>query len=164
MGSNLQINAGINKITDIIAYLCTYLEIIKGTNHLIQSGMNKASLLIIFFILLLCSPVLHAQQDRAKDYILVLHSINFRETWTHQAYEAIRTTLTHDGIPVKGEELQIPLIKDTAEINCKVDYLRQQYPFPPKAVICSSAGLFLITNGKTFRASSATRKAWFPAI
>lgn len=108
--------------------------------------MNKASLLIIFFILLLCSPVLHAQQDRAKDYILVLHSINFRETWTHQAYEAIRTTLTHDGIPVKGEELQIPLIKDTAEINCKVDYLRQQYPFPPKAVICIGDPAWLVSR------------------
>ena len=108
--------------------------------------MNKTGLLFIYVILSLCCPELRSQQDSPKDYILVLHSINFKETWTHLAYETIRATLADDMIQVKGEELQIPLIKDTMEIARKLDYLRQQYPFPPKAVICIGDPAWLVTR------------------
>ena len=68
--------------------------------------MNKTGLLFIYVILSLCCPELRSQQDSPKDYILVLHSINFKETWTHLAYETIRATLADDMFQVKGEELQ----------------------------------------------------------
>ncbi|MCD7850727.1 MAG: hypothetical protein LUH63_13925 [Parabacteroides sp.] len=68
--------------------------------------------------------------------MLVVHSINFNETWTHQTYETIQTLLTGEGIQVRGEELQIPIIKDTTEILDKLAFLRKEYPVPPKAVVC----------------------------
>ena len=61
-----------------------------------------------------CCQALFAQQHTPKDYILVFHSINFNETWTHETFETIRTTFTAEGYLVRGEELQIPAIKDTA--------------------------------------------------
>lgn len=97
--------------------------------------MRITGYLFTFLILLICKQARSAQHTD-EDYVLVVHSINFNETWTHQTYETIQTLLTGEGIQVRGEELQIPIIKDTTEILDKLAFLRKEYPVPPKAVVC----------------------------
>ena len=97
---------------------------------------KSGSIFILLIHLFCCCQALFAQQHTPKDYILVFHSINFNETWTHETFETIRTTFTAEGYLVRGEELQIPAIKDTTEIMDKLAYLREEYAVPPKIVVC----------------------------
>ena len=97
---------------------------------------KSGSIFILLIHLFCCCQALFAQQHTPKDYILVFHSINFNETWTHETFETIRTTFTAEGYLVRGEELQIPAIKDTTEIMDKLAYLREEYVVPPKIVVC----------------------------
>lgn len=108
--------------------------------------MGKTCHLFIVIAFLTYCRTLSAQQYAPKDYILVLHSINFKETWTEQSYEAICNTFTQRGLTVKGEELQIPLIRDTSEIISMQDYLRKQYAVPPKIVVCIGDPAWLIAR------------------
>lgn len=108
--------------------------------------MGKNCHLFIIIAFLTYCRTLSAQQYAQEDYILVLHSINFKETWTHEAYEVISNTFTQKGLAVKGEELQTPLIKDTTQIINKLDYLREQYAVPPKIVVCIGDPAWLITR------------------
>lgn len=93
----------------------------------------------LFFILsliLLIDRSMYALPDDKDDYILVIHSINFNEVWTQGIYEAINKTFTQEHITVLGEELSIPAIKDTTDVNEKLEILRNKYPTPPKVVVC----------------------------
>ena len=92
----------------------------------------------LFFILsliLLIDRSMHALPDDKDDYILVIHSINFNEVWTQGIYEAINKTFSQEHITVLGEELSIPAIKDTTDVNEKLEILRNKYPTPPKVVV-----------------------------
>ncbi|WP_298552133.1 HAMP domain-containing sensor histidine kinase [uncultured Parabacteroides sp.] len=100
----------------------------------------------ILFLLLMCCPAWSVQEKAAQDYILLLHSINFNESWTHEPCEKIRTLFPLEGIEVKGEELQIPAISDTAQICERIQYLREQYPTPPKAVVCIGDPAWLVVR------------------
>ena len=91
----------------------------------------------LFFILsliLLIDRSMYALPDDKDDYILVIHSINFNEVWTQGIYEAINKTFTQEHITVLGEELSIPAIKDTTDVNEKLEILRNKYPTPPKEI------------------------------
>ena len=93
----------------------------------------------LFFILsliLLIDRSMYALPDDKDGYILVIHSINFNEVWTQGIYEAINKTFTQEHITVLGEELSIPAIKDTTDVNEKLEILRNKYPTPPKVVVC----------------------------
>ena len=93
----------------------------------------------LFFILsliLLIDRSMYALPDDKDDYILVIHSINFNEVWTQGIYEAINKTFSQEHITVLGEELSIPAIKDTTDVNEKLEILRNKYPTPPKVVVC----------------------------
>ena len=97
----------------------------------------------ILFLFFICH-ILFAQQYKPKDYILVLHSINFSETWTHGTYEAIKTNFAHDNIETKGEELQIPTLHSLQDIENKLNYLKEKYPNPPKIIVCIGDPAWLI--------------------
>ena len=105
--------------------------------------MRITGYLFTFLILLICRQARSAQHTD-EDYVLVVHSINFNETWTHQTYETIQTLITQEGLQVKGEELQIPIIKDTTEILNKLAHLREEYPLPPRAVVCIGDPAWLV--------------------
>ena len=70
---------------------------------------------------------MYALPDDKDDYILVIHSINFNEVWTQGIYEAINKTFTQEHITVLGEELSIPAIKDTTDVNEKLEILEKKY-------------------------------------
>lgn len=76
------------------------------------------------------------QQHIRKDYILILHSINFKEAWTRNTNDAIFEALNDDSLDVLGEELQIPAITDMEEVDYKLHTLREKYSHPPKVIVC----------------------------
>ena len=87
-------------------------------------------------ILILFCPILFAQQNPcAKDYILILHSINYKEAWTHETNEAIFNSFNNDSLDVLGEELQIPAIKNMEEAEEKLNVLREKYATPPQVIV-----------------------------
>ena len=100
--------------------------------------------IFIFFLLLFTNRILHAQMQDKDNYILILHSINFNETWTQETYETIRDTFSKDGLMVKGEELQIPAMRNITEVYDKIAELKDKYPLPPKAIVCIGDPAWLI--------------------
>lgn len=100
--------------------------------------------IFILFLLLFTGRTLYAQMQNKDGYILILHSINFNETWTQDTYETIRDTFTKDGLAIKGEELQIPAMKDITEVYDKIAELTEKYPQPPKAIVCIGDPAWLI--------------------
>lgn len=101
-------------------------------------------IIAILFLLLFIDRTSYAQPHNEEDYILVLHSINFQETWTVGTYEAIQKIFSKEGYKVKGEELQVPTITDTTEVTAKVAELRNKYSYPPKIVVCIGDPSWLI--------------------
>ena len=94
----------------------------------------KRLFFILSFILLTCRSL--ALPHDKDDYILVVHSINFSEVWTQGIYEAINNTFAKENMSVVGEELSIPAMKDTTDVNEKVGILRKKYTVPPKVIVC----------------------------
>lgn len=87
----------------------------------------------------------HSKEKSSKEgYILVLHSIHFNETWTLGIYETTKNTFAKEGFEVKGEELLIPTIKDTTEINEKLRTFREKYAKKPRLIICIGDPAWLI--------------------
>ena len=76
-------------------------------------------LFFIVYLILLTSCSLYALPHDKDDYILVVHSINFSEVWTQGIYEAINNTFAEESISVKGEELSIPAMRDTTDVNSR---------------------------------------------
>ncbi len=101
-------------------------------------------LFFIVYLILLTSRSLYALPHDKDDYILVVHSINFSEVWTQGIYEAINNTFAEESISVKGEELSIPAMRDTTDVNKKVELLRKKYPVPPKVIVCIGDPAWLV--------------------
>lgn len=95
---------------------------------------------------LFASRITFARQNSNNDYILVLHSINFSEVWTAGTNIAIQDAFSKDNIKVKGEELQIPALKDTTEANRLTGYLKEKYTMPPKVVVCIGDPAWIISR------------------
>ncbi len=101
-------------------------------------------LFFIVYLILLTSRSLYALPHDKDDYILVVHSINFSEVWTQGIYEAINNTFAREDMLVSGEELSIPSMKDTTDVNKKVELLRKKYPVPPKVIVCIGDPAWLV--------------------
>lgn len=135
MGSNLQINNGISNTRRNYPYICPKQLIFI---HIIYPFLiNMLKRLNCILLLILISTMLSAQQQHLrKDYILILHSINFSDTWTKNTNDAIFSAFNDDSLDVLGEELQIPVITDMEEVDYKLNMLRDKYNYPPKVIVC----------------------------
>lgn len=95
----------------------------------------KRTYLILSYILFIFSG-LFVQSLQAEEYILVLHSVNRNETWTKETFESIQNTFEKENFHVNIEDLVIPIIKDTVEVNRLLNSLRKKYTTPPRLVVC----------------------------
>ena len=73
-----------------------------------------------------------AENTRGKEYILVLNSINFNETWANNLYQNIRDEFSSPGMRVEAEELSIPMMTKIEEVEEKREYLLSRYSNPLK--------------------------------
>ena len=76
-----------------------------------------------------------AENTRGKEYILVLNSINFNETWANNLYQNIREEFSSPGMRVEAEELSIPMMTKIEEVEEKREYLLSRYSDPPKVAV-----------------------------
>ncbi len=84
----------------------------------------------------LCIFSLPGRATANDRYIMMLHSISFNEQWTADACEAVEKGLVREGWTVVKEELKIPAIKNTGELEEKMKELADKYPRPPALTIC----------------------------
>lgn len=91
------------------------------------------------FLILLISiglwPRLHAQQPVEDKVILIVHSLNFAETWTGQTCAAVHETFSARGYRVDEEALRLPTLKGIEEIEQKRQHFLRKYPSLPRLVI-----------------------------
>lgn len=95
--------------------------------------MKNLFLILLFSIGLW--PRLHAQQPVEKGVILIVHSLNFRETWTSQTCATVQETFTAQGYRVEEEALRIPTLKNAEELEQKRQFLIRKYSLSPRLII-----------------------------
>ena len=99
---------------------------------------HRLFLLVLFLCSILTPAPAQETTDDADDYILVLNSINFNELETQVVLKSVTDEFASDGIgegnkknprkfDVRKEVLDIPALRDTAEITAKRGYLYQKY-------------------------------------
>ena len=102
-----------------------------------------------------------ARGSGEKPSIVVLHSINFEESWTKQTYLDIENKFGKEGFTVKAIPLQIPGIRTMEGFQEKRQMILERVPVPPTLVVCIgdpsclSPARCLTRNGKMFPLSSA---------
>jgi len=102
----------------------------------IERNIRKGILLSFIFLAIPFFPVVSANEAATPEYILVINSSNFREEWTYKLYKEIDETFAKkDTLAVYSEALSIWDIPTQAEVQEKIEYLRQQYPSPPKLLV-----------------------------
>lgn len=95
-------------------------------------AMQKQILIIILF--LVCG---HIYAEQSKEYALLLNSINTEELWIKAFYTEISTLFREHrpDMDFKAEELSVPLLKDSSEVNELHKKLLSKYPQKPKIAI-----------------------------
>lgn len=91
---------------------------------------------VLFFFIFLGAWLRTYAQPPAEDPILIVHSLNFNETWTSQTCAAIKETFMEEGYEVRQESLQIPMLKNRADIEKRKKKLIARYPSSPRLVVC----------------------------
>ena len=72
-----------------------------------------------------------ARGSGEKPSIVVLHSINFEESWTKQTYLDIERKFGEEGFTVKAIPLQIPGIRTMEGFQEKRTMILERVPVPP---------------------------------
>ena len=87
-----------------------------------------------------------ARGSGEKPSIVVLHSINFEESWTKQTYLDIERKFGEEGFTVKAIPLQIPGIRTMEGFQEKRKMILERVPVPPTLVVCIGDPSWLITR------------------
>lgn len=87
-----------------------------------------------------------ARGSGEKPSIVVLHSINFEESWTKQTYLDIENKFGKEGFTVKAIPLQIPGIRTMEGFQEKRQMILERVPVPPTLVVCIGDPSWLITR------------------
>lgn len=93
-------------------------------------------LVLLLFLFLAVWPRLDAQSSSEENLILILHSLNFNETWTKQTYASIQEAFTPKGYRVRREALYTPMLKSMDDIEKRKEQLITQYPSRPRLIVC----------------------------
>lgn len=101
---------------------------------------------IILFFFSILTVHLNAQGSGEKPSIVVLHSINFEESWTKQTYLDIDSKFGEEGFTVKAIPLQIPGIRTMEGFQEKRKMILERVPVPPTLVVCIGDPSWLITR------------------
>lgn len=94
------------------------------------------NLFFSLFLFLCVWPRLYAQSSGEDNLILIIHSLNFDETWTKATCSLIKDTFTGRGYEVKQEALRIPTLKSMEDIEKSKARMLAKYPSRPRLIIC----------------------------
>ena len=87
-----------------------------------------------------------ARGSGEKPSIVVLHSINFEESWTKQTYLDIERKFGAEGFTVKAIPLQIPGIRTMEGFQEKRTMILERVPVPPTLVVCIGDPSWLVAR------------------
>lgn len=87
-----------------------------------------------------------ARGSGEKPSIVVLHSINFEESWTKQTYLDIERKFGEEGFTVKAIPLQIPGIRTMEGFQEKRTMILERVPVPPTLVVCIGDPSWLVAR------------------
>ncbi|WP_206001456.1 sensor histidine kinase [Parabacteroides distasonis] len=94
------------------------------------------NIILFIFIILTVHLNMSARGSGEKPSIVVLHSINFEESWTKQTYLDIERKFGEEGFTVKAIPLQIPGIRTMEGFQEKRTMILERVPVPPTLVVC----------------------------
>lgn len=89
---------------------------------------------------------MNAQGSAEKPSIVILHSINFEESWTKQTYLDIKSKFGEKGFTVEGIPLQVPSIRTMEGFQERREMILEKVPTPPTLVVCIGDPSWLITR------------------
>ena len=101
---------------------------------------------IPLILLLFCIHLGVGARPSEGKSIVVLHSINFEESWTKQTYLDIENKFGKEGFTVKAIPLQIPGIRTMEGFQEKRKMILERVPVPPTLVVCIGDPSWLITR------------------
>ena len=104
------------------------------------------NIILFIFIILTVHLNMSARGSGEKPSIVVLHSINFEESWTKQTYLDIENKFGKEGFTVKAIPLQIPGIRTMEGFQEKRQMILERVPVPPTLVVCIGDPSWLITR------------------
>lgn len=104
------------------------------------------NIILFISILLTVHLSMDAQGSDEKPSIVVLHSINFEESWTKQTYLDIERKFGKEGFAVEAIPLQIPSIRTMEGFREKRKMILEKVPVPPTLVVCIGDPSWLITR------------------
>ena len=104
------------------------------------------NIILFIFIILTVHLNMSARGSGEKPSIVVLHSINFEESWTKQTYLDIENKFGKEGFTVKAIPLQIPGIRTMEGFQEKRKMILERVPVPPTLVVCIGDPSWLITR------------------
>ena len=104
------------------------------------------NIILFIFIILTVHLNMSARGSGEKPSIVVLHSINFEESWTKQTYLDIERKFGKEGFTVKAIPLQIPGIRTMEGFQEKRKMILERVPVPPTLVVCIGDPSWLITR------------------
>ena len=71
----------------------------------------------------------------AENYVLLLNSANFGESWSDVIFESLVNGAARLGVRIRTDVLQVPMLRTLEEASAKREMLLEKYPVPPRAVI-----------------------------
>lgn len=89
---------------------------------------------------------MNAQGSGEKPSIVVLHSINFEESWTKQTYLDIESKFGAKGFAVEGISLQVPSIRTVEDLQEKRKMILERVSGQPTLVVCIGDPSWLIAR------------------
>lgn len=101
---------------------------------------------IILFFFSILTVHLNAQGSGEKPSIVILHSINFEESWTKQTYLDIESKFGEEGFTVKAIPLQIPGIRTMEGFQEKRKMILERVPVLPSLVVCIGDPSWLVAR------------------
>lgn len=104
------------------------------------------NIILFIFIILTVHLNMSARGSGEKPSIVVLHSINFEESWTKQTYLDIERKFGEEGFTVKAIPLQIPGIRTMEGFQEKRTMILERIPVPPTLVVCIGDPSWLVAR------------------
>ncbi len=91
-------------------------------------------------------PVRADVPPASGNYVLLLNSANFGESWSDVILESLVKGLSKQGVAIRTDVLQVPKMTTLADAEAKCEMLLEKYPVPPRAVIFIGDPGWLVTR------------------
>ena len=114
----------------------------------LQNCMRRNICVVVICLLTagLYLPVRADVPPASGNYVLLLNSANFGESWSDVILESLVKGLTKQGVAIRTDVLQVPKMTTLGDAQAKCGMLLEKYPVPPRAIIFIGDPGWLVTR------------------